>query len=255
VEGPAATLAAREVSAHPARVAPLEVPFEVRGQSLASLVARRDPGSPKQPHVRLDAPGVRPDSPSAARTMTAMDPRADAELVALAREGDLDAFAELVRRHEQRVRTMLLRLLDDERDVEEAAQDAFVQAWRSLERFRGDAAVFTWLYRIAVNEALARLRRKQLRVTPLDATEERRLAAPEGDSPAGAAEANELHAFLAAKIRELPLEYRVPLVLRDLAGLSNEEVAQALELSLPAAKSRIHRARMRIRAELERWER
>jgi RNA polymerase sigma-70 factor, ECF subfamily len=186
--------------------------------------------------------------------MTAMDQRADAELVALARDGDLDAFAELVRRYEQRVRTVLLRLLDDERDVEEAAQDAFVQAWRSLERFRGDAGVFTWLYRIAVNEALARRRRKQLRVTQLDAAGEVRLAAPEGAGPADAAETNELHAFLAARIRGLPLEYRVPLVLRDLVGLSNEEVAEVLRLSLPATKSRIHRARMRIRADLERWE-
>ena len=86
----------------------------------------------------------------------------DRRLLAQARGGEVEAFAELVRRHEHRVRAVLYRLLDDERDVEEATQDSFVQAWRNLDRFRGEAAVFTWLYRIAVNEALGRLRRKRV---------------------------------------------------------------------------------------------
>jgi glycerol-3-phosphate acyltransferase PlsY len=80
----------------------------------------------------------------------------DAELVRLAQEGDLDAFAEIVRRHEHRLRMVLLRVLPDARDVEEAVQDSFVQAWRNLGRFRGEAALFTWLYRIGLNAALAR---------------------------------------------------------------------------------------------------
>lgn len=172
----------------------------------------------------------------------------DAALIASAREGDLDAFAELVRRYEHRVRAVLFRLLDDDRDVEEATQDAFVQAWRNLDRFRGDAAVFTWLYRIAVNEALARLRRKRVTTTELRDLPET------AHGPDASAEAHELHAFLAACIRRLAPEYRAPLILRDLLGLSNQEVADVLELSLAAAKSRIHRARMQIRAELERWE-
>src|SRR5918999_6520575 len=96
--------------------------------------------------------------------------RDDAALLARARDGDLDAFAELVRRYERRVRSVLARLLDDERDVEEAAQDVFVQAWRGLSRYRGEAAFFTWLYRIAINEALMRKRRKQLPLAELDET-------------------------------------------------------------------------------------
>jgi RNA polymerase sigma-70 factor, ECF subfamily len=178
---------------------------------------------------------------------------ADAELVARAQQGDLEAFAELVRRYEHGVRAVLWRLLDDERDVEEVTQDAFVQAWKNLGSFRGDAAVFTWLYRIAVNEALARLRRKRTPLAELDEVAERELAAPARDEPHRAAETRELHAFLAARVRELPLEYRAPLVLRDLVGLSNAEVAAILQLSVPAAKSRIHRARMRIRDALDRW--
>jgi RNA polymerase sigma-70 factor (ECF subfamily) len=68
----------------------------------------------------------------------------DEALLARAREGDVEAFAEVVRRYEHRVRAVLRRLLDDERDAEEATQDAFIQAWRNLDRFRGDASVFTW---------------------------------------------------------------------------------------------------------------
>src|ERR687898_522212 len=183
------------------------------------------------------------------------DRASDAPLIARAQRGDVDAFAELVREYEHRVRAVLYRLLDDERDVEEATQDAFVQAWRNLHRFRGDSAVFTWLYRIAVNEALARLRRKRLATTDLDElAETAHAAADPAYGPEQAAEAGELQAFLAGSIRRLPPDYRAPLVLRDVVGLSNQEVADILELSLAAAKSRVHRARMQIRAELERWE-
>jgi RNA polymerase sigma-70 factor (ECF subfamily) len=180
----------------------------------------------------------------------------DQALLAQAREGDVDAFAELVRRYEHRIRVVLLRLLDDERDAEEATQDCFVQAWRNLHRFRGDAAVFTWLYRIAVNEALARLRRKRLPTTGIEEVPERiRAATGSTPDPQDTAEAGELEAFLAGRIQALDPKYRAPLVLRDVIGLSNQEVADILELSLAAAKSRIHRARMQIRQELVRWER
>ncbi len=171
---------------------------------------------------------------------------ADAELVESARAGDVEAFGDLVRRHERRVAVVLARLLDDRRDIEEATQDVFVQAWRGLERYRGDAAVFTWLYRIAVNEALMRRRRHRPALTELD---ERTPAAPTSEH------AGDLRTFLLLQLQELPFELRAPLVLRDHEGLSNQEVAEALELSLAATKSRIHRARMQLRAALEEWER
>jgi RNA polymerase sigma-70 factor (ECF subfamily) len=169
----------------------------------------------------------------------AVGSKPDDALIADAREGDLDAFAELVRRYERRVRSVLGRLLDDDRDVEEAAQDVFVQAWRSLARYRGDAAFFTWLYRIAVNEALMRRRRRRVASVELDETVVR------------AAEPDVDEGWLLGRIRALSDELRLPLVLRDLEGLSNQEVAEVLDLSLAAAKSRVHRARMQIRAELE----
>jgi RNA polymerase sigma-70 factor, ECF subfamily len=183
----------------------------------------------------------------------------EAGLLARAREGDVDAFADFVRLLERRVRGLLGRLLDDERDVDEAAQDTFVQAWRHLDRYRGDAAPFTWIYRIAVNEALQRTRRKQLDTRSLDAmpgTEP--TAEPGTPSPRPVdleAESRELIGFVAARIRALPFDYRAPLVLRDVEGWTNEEVADALDISIPAAKSRIHRARMQLREELDAWQR
>jgi RNA polymerase sigma-70 factor (ECF subfamily) len=175
----------------------------------------------------------------------------ESALLARSRAGDLDAFAELVRRSERRVRAVLGRLLDDERDVDEAAQDTFVQAWRSLDRFRGDAAPFTWLYRIAVNEALQRRRRKRLDLQPLE--EEELEGAVAAASVEETAENRETLAFLAERLRALPFESRAPLVLRDLEGWSYEDVAAALEISVPAAKSRVHRGRLQLAEELRRW--
>jgi RNA polymerase sigma-70 factor (ECF subfamily) len=178
--------------------------------------------------------------------------RSDGELVRLAKAGDVEAFAEIVRRHEPRLRLVLVRILHDERDVEEAVQDAFVQAWRSLERYRGEAALFTWLYRIGVNAALARVRRRGPTLVELGSLESRAGPQPEGDArPDTAAEAGDIRKRLVEALGELPFEYREAVVLRDVAGLSNEEVAAAVGISLAAAKSRIHRGRLQLRELLE----
>jgi RNA polymerase sigma-70 factor (ECF subfamily) len=176
----------------------------------------------------------------------------DAELVRRAHEGDLDAFAEIVRRHERRLRLVLVRILDDPRDVEEAVQDAFVQAWGNLDRYRGEAALFTWLYRIGVNAALARARRKQHQLLDIGALGAEGAVHVSSDVlPELAAEARDEQARVLAALAELPFDYREAVVLRDLAGLSNEDVAAALGVTLAAAKSRIHRGRLRLRALLE----
>jgi RNA polymerase sigma-70 factor, ECF subfamily len=183
------------------------------------------------------------------RNDSARNPPAAAagELLEQAKSGDLDAFAEFMRTFERRVRAVLYRLLDDARDVDEAVQDTFLQAWRNLDRFRGDAAPYTWLYRIAVNEALMRRRRKTLPTSELQET-----TVSGGEDAYAVADAR---AFLIERLRALPIEYRTAVVLRDIEGLSNEEVAHVLEISLAAAKSRIHRGRMQLRQELERLDR
>ena len=188
-----------------------------------------------------------------------MTPQEETTLLIEARAGDLAAFEQFVRVFERRVRGLLSRLLSDERDVEEATQDTFVQAWRNLSRFRGDAAAFTWLYRIAVNEALQRARRGRLETRSLDDdlldVLEYQHGAPSARPrpPDQVAEARETQAFLLDRVRRLPIDFRAPLVLRDIEGWSNQEVAEILDLSLAATKSRIHRARMRLRQELEQW--
>jgi len=182
----------------------------------------------------------------------AYDLQDDESLVRAAQEGELEAFAEIVRRHERRLRLVLLRVLDDGRDVEEAVQDTFVQAWRHLDRYRGDAALFTWLYRIGVNEALGRRRKKRIPTTDLDASgvdgahDFRRDVQPEAS-----AETSDLRSRVIAALNELPLDYREAVVLRDVAGLSNDEVAAALGLSVAATKSRIHRGRLQLRGLLD----
>lgn len=164
----------------------------------------------------------------------------------------MDAFTELVRRHERRLRLVLVRVLDDARDVEEAVQDTFVLAWRNLDRYRGEAAVFTWLYRIGVNEALGRRRKKRLTTTDLDNSEaESARDVRRAVQPEASAEVADLREHVVSALNVLPLDYREAVVLRDLAGLSNEEVAAALGLSLPATKSRIHRGRLQLRELLE----
>jgi RNA polymerase sigma-70 factor (ECF subfamily) len=211
------------------------------GETLARLFASADQKPLDYAHVRLDASS---GHDGAHRTISRV-PGTDRshELVERAAAGDLDAFAELVRAYERRVASVLYRLLDDRRDVEEATQDVFVQAWRNLHRFRGHAQLFTWLYRIAVNEALMRRRRKRHDVQELDD----RLAAAPDPEPG-------LRDLLVRELAALPFDHRAAVVLRDVEGLSNAEVAAALGITVAAAKSRIHRGRLQIRDALAQWE-
>jgi RNA polymerase sigma-70 factor (ECF subfamily) len=211
------------------------------GEPVARLFASAQKKPLEHAHVRLDASSGHDDSH---RTIRRVPGTAhERELVERAAAGDLDAFAEIVRTYERRIASVLYRLLDDRRDVEEATQDVFVQAWRNLRRFRGHAHLFTWLYRIAVNEALMRRRRRQPALQDLD---ERLPAAPDPEPG--------LRDVLLRALAALPFEYRAPVVLRDVEGLTNAEVAEALGISVAAAKSRIHRGRLQIRDALAEWE-
>jgi RNA polymerase sigma-70 factor (ECF subfamily) len=161
-----------------------------------------------------------------------------------------------MKRHNQRLYRVARGIIGDDPEAEDVVQSTYLHAFVHLSEFRGDARLSTWLTRIAINEALARLRRKRVATAALDDVESTEpLAADAAEGPADVAESRELRMFLASRVRALPFEYRAPLVLRDLAGLSNQEVADVLDLSVAAAKSRIHRARLQVREELERWER
>jgi RNA polymerase sigma-70 factor (ECF subfamily) len=163
------------------------------------------------------------------------------------RLGDQIAFAEFIRTHEQRAASIIGRVLDDPRDVAEATQDTFVQVWRNASQFRGDAAVTTWLHRIAMNTAHMRARRKHHRFATLD--EVRALPLRDGtDVTAHDAEQRRRDASVRAALAQLPLDQRAAVVLRDIEGLSSAEAAAILELAEPALKTRLHRGRMRLRS-------
>ena len=172
----------------------------------------------------------------------------DADLVSTAQAGRLDAFEELVRRHRLVVYRVALRMLADEGDAEDATQDAFVQAWRNLAGFRADAAFSTWMYRIVTNRCLNLLRARR-RTEPLPEGQE----AP-ASRPDRIAEARWQVEDLKRAIGRLTPEQRAPLVLREFQGCSYEEISEALDLSIPAVKSRLHRARLELLAAMRQWQ-
>ncbi|MGF1599223.1 MAG: RNA polymerase sigma factor [Acidimicrobiales bacterium] len=166
------------------------------------------------------------------------------------RRRQLDDFLAVVERHEQRIASVVGRLLDDPRDIEEAVQDTFVQAWRHRHEFRAEAAVFTWLYRIATNTALMRLRRRHLATVPVDdlAPADRGAVAddPFEHQPERMTVVDEVRAALA----ELPDHQRVVVLLRDVEGLSNTETAELLGLPVTTVKAQLHRGRAALRRRL-----
>jgi RNA polymerase sigma-70 factor, ECF subfamily len=171
----------------------------------------------------------------------------DADLVSRAQAGRLDAFEELVRRHRPGAYRVALRMLGDTGDAEDAAQEAFIQAWRNLAGFRADAAFSTWMYRIVTNRCLNVLRSRR-RTEQLPEAHESPTTRPDR-----IAEGNWQVEDLKRAITGLTPEQRAPLVLRELEGCSYEEIAAALDLSLSAVKSRLHRARLELLTAMREW--
>jgi len=170
-------------------------------------------------------------------------------LVARAKAGDRAAYEALVRRNADRLYAVVLRFSATESDAEEATQEAFLRAWRSIGRFRGDARFFTWLYRIGVNEA-KRILDRRAGADVVVSTQDRPVDHVADDAPQvdARAEDAELRALLEREIRRLPAKYRAAVVLRDVEGLSTAEAAEVLGLREAAFKSRLHRGRMALRA-------
>ncbi len=171
-------------------------------------------------------------------------------LVGRAKQGDRAAFEELVRRNADRLYAVTLRFLADAEAAEDVTQEAFLRAWRGIGRFQGRSRFFTWLYRIAINEAKRLAGGKQAEVVSLD--DEPIPEAPDwSEAPQARLEQSDLRRVLEAAVRELPIGYREPVILRDVEGLSTEEAAQVMALSEPAFKSRLHRARLAVRRSLD----
>ena len=176
---------------------------------------------------------------------------AERDLVASAKRGDGDALAVLIRTHADRLHATLRRFGLDEGEAEETAQEVFVRAWRSLDRFEGRARFSTWLYRIGFNEAQRRLgRRRPDEGTGGTAAEASALLEDPAPGPQARALDRELAGVLERALASLPLEQRVAVTLRDVEGLSTQEAADVVGLAETAFKSRLHRGRMALRAEL-----
>ncbi len=173
-----------------------------------------------------------------------------AELVALAKEGDQQAFEELVRATYVDTYTLALRLTGDEEDARDVVQESYLRAYKGLKRFRGDARFSTWMYRITANCAANQLgKRVKHRHDELDddggVVDER----PEHD-PEAQADAGDLRRRLKSALAELPPKLRTVIVLRDVYDLPHEAIAAELGISESAAKVRLHRARRRLRESL-----
>jgi RNA polymerase sigma-70 factor (ECF subfamily) len=170
------------------------------------------------------------------------------ELVDRCRDGDQAAWKELVDLTYRDVYSLCLRILGDPDDASEATQDAFLKAWRGLKGFRGDAMFTTWLYRVATNAAISKHRSRSRRTKHEARTDDEMLAqipsATSTETSAGARiELQELEKALAL----LPESYRAALVLKDVYGLTIEEIAKQLDCSETNAKVRIHRARKKLK--------
>jgi len=174
------------------------------------------------------------------------------EFVDRLRAGEPKAFEELVVTYQHRVFGVALRMLRNAAEAEEVSQEAFLRAHRALADFRGDAKLSTWLYAIVSRLCLTRLGSGERRMARQGEETLMRLANSEGD-PSDALERGEVEAALHRAIAELPEDRRIVVVLRDLEGLSYEEIAQALDLELGTVRSRLHRARMDLKDKMERF--
>lgn len=176
----------------------------------------------------------------------------DAALVEAARGGDRDAFGDLVSRYQDRLFNTMVRIAGDRDDAADAVQDAFVQAYVKLDAFRGESQFFTWLYRIAMNVALTRRRRRRP-AQSLDAAKEAAGDEPIDDaqSPDDRLQADERAEQVHSALAELGDQHRKILVLREMEGCSYEAIAEILELPVGTVRSRLFRARLQLRDRLK----
>ncbi|MCX7707265.1 MAG: sigma-70 family RNA polymerase sigma factor [Anaerolineae bacterium] len=184
----------------------------------------------------------------------------EAELVAAAKAGHQDAYTAIVERYSGTIYNLALRLTGNPQEAEDVLQETFISAFRALSRFEGRSQLGTWLYRIAYNAALMRLRKRQVPTESLDEP----LTTDEGEFvprqfvdwsrlPDELLLGKELRSTLEAALQTLPVSLRSVFVLRDIEGLSTAETAQALGLTETNVKVRLHRARLALREKLSQY--
>jgi RNA polymerase sigma-70 factor, ECF subfamily len=199
-------------------------------------------------------------SSSVGAVMTGVEARIDeTALIARCQKGDLTAFDTLINANASRIYSLTYRMLGTEYDAEDAAQEAFLRAFSALSKFRRGATFSTWLYRIAVNVCLDEIRHRRGRpqtfsslLTPDDATgadpsEESLLSIPADDEPSQIIDRQAQKQDIEKALAALPDQQRIVVILCDIDDLSYEEAAEALKMNVGTVKSRLHRARLRLR--------
>ena len=184
----------------------------------------------------------------------------DTALIEEFRKGSIDAFEEIVSRYESKVYNMAMRFTRNNEDAEEVLQDVFSTIYQKVDGFQGKSAFSSWLYRIVVNAAFMKLRkRKQHNTISLEdlapavrqhCVDKEALFNARSDNFTSTREVREV---LSSAISRLPEQYRAVFILRDIDGMSNQEVGEILTLSIPAVKSRLHRSRLMLRKKLQRY--
>lgn len=181
----------------------------------------------------------------------------DMELVNNFRSGDQAAFSELLTRYSEKAHHLAMRISRNAEDAEEILQDVFVTVYKKIDKFEGKSAFSSWLYRITVNTSFMKLRKRKqnncVSIDEMNSIDQENWTASRSD----ASDVNylsarhELRSQLEAAIDKLPTDYRKIFMLRDVDGMSNEEVSVLLKLSIPAVKSRLHRSRLMLRRRLQ----
>ncbi|HXX45633.1 MAG TPA: sigma-70 family RNA polymerase sigma factor [Candidatus Acidoferrales bacterium] len=198
--------------------------------------------------------------PVQAHTLPSQVVKADEPiLVAAAKGGDISAFDTLVNRYERKIFRLTQNITQNREDAEDAMQEAFLKAYEHLGDFAGNSRFYTWLVRIAVNQALMKLRRRRPNIVSLDEEIDTgedmmpREIEDWGPSPVDRFEQTEMREILSKAIGDLDPAFRIVFQLRDIEQLSTEETAEALRLSVPAVKSRLLRARLKLRQKLNQY--
>ena len=181
----------------------------------------------------------------------------DQQLVQRVQKGDKTAFDLLVRKYQHRVLKLVGRFVSDQAEAQDVAQEAFLKAYRALPAFRGDSAFYTWLYRIAINTAKNTLVSNRRRPVDFDLDlqdpeqHDRQALLKDVDTPEGVLLTDEIRGVVERALEQLPEDLRTAIVLRELEGLSYEEIAEAMDCPVGTVRSRIFRAREAIDKKLK----
>lgn len=180
----------------------------------------------------------------------------DEELVKKVKDGDIDAFEDIIKKYEKKIFSLIYNMLRNENEIEDIAQEVFIKVYKNLDKFHGDSSLYTWIYKIATNLCLDQIKKRKdiiymdekLRVND----DEVEFQIPSDEKTQDELyEQKELKQKLEKCIEKLPEKQRAMIVLRDIKGLAYDEIAEILELKLGTVKSQINRARLKLKELLE----